>query len=48
VCLDLCPEVFEWNDEGLSQARKDKVTAALEANCQEAIESCPTEAIKES
>ncbi len=47
ACIDTCPEVFDWNDEGKAEAKVEEVPTELEATCQEAIEECPTEAIKE-
>ena len=46
ACIDTCPEVFDWNDEGKAEAKVDEVPTELEATCQEAVEECPTEAIK--
>jgi ferredoxin len=42
-CYDVCPDVFEGDDEGRSQVKKG---AKLELPCvKEAAESCPVEAI---
>lgn len=46
-CIEICPEVFAWNEEGLSQAMINPVPAQVEEECRQAVESCPTEAIKE-
>ncbi|MBC7342755.1 MAG: ferredoxin [Clostridia bacterium] len=46
-CIDVCPEVFDWNEEGLSHVIVDTVPEDVEDECREAVESCPTEAIKE-
>jgi ferredoxin len=43
LCVDMCPEVFEMNDDGHATA-KDPAGAA-EAKIQEAIDACPVEAI---
>ncbi len=45
ACIDTCPEVFDWDDEGKAEAKVDEVPSELEATCQEALEGCPTEAI---
>lgn len=45
-CIDICPEVFDWDEEGLSHAVTEVVPPALEDVCQEAVEACPTEAIQ--
>lgn len=47
TCVDLCPEVFEWADgEEKAVAVASEVPEDLEEACQEAVESCPTEAIR--
>ncbi len=47
-CIDVCPEVFDWNDDGsLAIVKVDEVPDEEEENAREAIESCPTEAIIE-
>lgn len=46
TCIDICPEVFEWNDEK-AHAALEEVPSDLEEEAHEAVESCPTEAIKE-
>ncbi|MEW6193059.1 MAG: ferredoxin [Bacillota bacterium] len=47
TCVELCPEVFEWaEDEEKAKAAMKDVPEDLEDVCQEAVESCPTEAIK--
>lgn len=44
VCAEICPEVFEMGDDGLAHAiAADGCEAA--GCCQEAADSCPTEAI---
>ena len=46
TCIDLCPEVFEWAEEDeKARAADSEVPAELEELCQEAVESCPTDAI---
>ena len=45
ACQAICPEVFEIND-GLSEVVKDEIDSKHEEEVIEAIESCPTEAIK--
>lgn len=47
ACIDTCPEVFDWDDDGKAVAKVEEVPAELEADYQEAIEGCPTEAIQE-
>ena len=44
LCEDICPEVFEVTDD-VATVKLDPVPAACEDSCQEAMESCPVEAI---
>ena len=44
-CVDVCPEVFELNDEGIAVVKMKQVPDDLRQTCLEAVESCPTEAI---
>jgi len=43
ACEDICPDVFELQDDGLSHVID--ATGCSECECQEAADSCPTEAI---
>lgn len=45
LCPDICPEVFELNDEGIAVVKADPVPADVEDSAREAAESCPVEAI---
>ena len=45
TCIDLCPEIYDWDDEGKAQATSDEVPEDLEECAQEALESCPVDAI---
>lgn len=48
LCISICEEVFSWNDDEKAYANPDEeVPAELEDSVQEAIDSCPTDAIKE-
>ncbi len=47
TCVDLCPEVFQWNDDDKASAVTHDVPAELEDQANEAIENCPTNAIAE-
>lgn len=44
-CVDVCPEVFELNDDGLAVVKVDKVPPEQEKSCREAADECPSEAI---
>ena len=46
ACVAIAPEVFEINDDGLSQAIKENVSEDDSDKAREAIESCPTGAIE--
>jgi ferredoxin len=43
ACEDVCPDVFEVQDDGISHVIDSD--ACSECDCQEAADSCPTEAI---
>lgn len=47
MCLTLCPEVFELNDDGWAVADPDEVPAEHEDAAREAIDNCPERAIRE-
>ena len=47
ACAAICDEVFEMNDECLSEVVVDKVQEENEESLKEDIESCPTGAIEE-
>lgn len=47
TCIDLAPDVFDWDDEGLARVTVEEVPEDLEDAARESVESCPTEAIKE-
>ena len=44
-CVDICPEVFELNDEGIAIVKVNPVPPDVEESCREAADNCPTEAI---
>lgn len=43
-CVDICPEVFEMQDD-VAIAKMDEVPTELQKKCREAAEACPVEAI---
>ena len=47
LCIVICPAVFDWNDDGKADVIVDEVPADAEDDAREAMESCPSEAIKE-
>jgi ferredoxin len=48
VCVTLCPEVFSLTDDGYAVAIESDVPNGFEGATQEAIESCPEQAISET
>ena len=44
LCADTCPDVFEMGDD-VAIVKVDTVPEGLEDDVQEAIDSCPSEAI---
>jgi ferredoxin len=48
VCVTLCPDVFSLTDDGYAVSIASDVPTELEAATQEAIESCPEQAISET
>ena len=47
LCISICEEVFHWNDDDKAEAIETDVPEDLEQDVQEALDSCPTSAIKE-
>ena len=51
ACEAICPEVFNLNDEGLSEVKEDQKNKEIKKDLQDqvndAISSCPTNAIEE-
>lgn len=47
ACVDVCPEVFQWNDDEKAHSAVDDVPTEYEDQAREAAEGCPTNAIKE-
>jgi ferredoxin len=44
-CWEICPEVFQLDDEGHGSVTVDVVPAELEAKARHAAENCPERAI---
>jgi ferredoxin len=44
-CWDICPEVFELDDEGYAQVAVADVPPVLEAKVRQAVNNCPERAI---
>jgi len=47
ACVDVCPDVFDWNDDEKAAAVAPEVPGDMEDQAHEALEGCPTNAIKE-
>ena len=45
ICTEICPEVFELNDQSVAVVKLDPVPAEHHDACREAAQSCPVEAI---
>ena len=45
LCADTCPEVFEMQDD-IAVTKVDAVPDAASDSCKQAVEDCPSEAIK--
>lgn len=48
ACISLAEEVYDWDDDGKAKAIEGDVPGDQEEIALEALESCPTEAIKKS
>ena len=47
ACISLVPEVFDWDENEKAKAIREEVSGDKESVVKEAVETCPTEAIKE-
>ncbi len=47
LCVDDCPNIFQWNDDGKAVEKEKDVPSGMEDEVKDAVEGCPTEAIKE-
>ena len=45
VCPQVCPDVFEMDDNNHAVVKLTPVPSACEAGCREAATACPVEAI---
>ncbi len=46
ACNAICPDVFEINDEGLSEVIEKNIKDDLKDDIEDAASSCPTSAIE--
>lgn len=47
ACAAICEDVFEINDEGLSEVKTNEISKDIEQEVRDVIDSCPTGAIEE-
>ena len=47
LCIETCPEVFDWNEEGKATSIVEEVPSEFEEPAHEAVDNCPTDAITE-
>lgn len=45
ICIDICPTLFEFDPQGLSEATLSKVVPSLTNCAKSAVNACPTNAI---
>lgn len=45
MCIDICPEIFKYNDEDKSESILDEIPDDLKDKADEAAQICPVEAI---
>lgn len=45
LCVNICPAVFEMNADEKAEANGDFVPGDSEAECREAADQCPVDAI---
>lgn len=46
LCISICDEVFSWNDDDKAEAIDEDFPEELADDVEEAVESCPTDAIQ--
>jgi len=47
ACVDVCPEVFGWNNDDKAKVSVDEIPQEYDDSSHEAAEGCPTNAIRE-
>ncbi len=45
ACVSICPDVFDFNDDGISKVKVDKIDDKNKSEVEDAIASCPVGAI---
>jgi ferredoxin len=46
ICAEVCPEVFEMDDDNKAKAKVTPVPPEAEGSCRDAADQCPQSAIK--
>jgi ferredoxin len=46
ICVDVCPEVFEMDDDNKAQAKVNPIPSEAEVSCRDAADQCPESTIK--
>ena len=46
ICVDTCPKIFNWNDEGKADVQTDSMAGEAENCFMEALKECPVDAIQ--
>lgn len=46
LCISIYEDVFSWNEDDKAEAIDDEIPEDLVEDVEEAVESCPTEAIQ--
>ncbi len=46
LCADVCPEVFDINEDNNAELKVDPVPPEAEGSCREAADQCPNSAIE--
>lgn len=46
MCIDMCPEVFEYNDAGLSSPKSEDMEDSMKDAIVDAQQACPVDAIE--
>ncbi|EKE03289.1 MAG: 4Fe-4S binding protein [uncultured bacterium] len=45
ICIDICPGIFEFDPQGISEATTTFISPRLEHDVRAAADACPTQAI---
>ncbi len=46
LCVEVCPDVFDMNEDNKAEAKVDRVPPEAEGSCREAADQCPSSAIE--